>query len=242
MLKIIFVMYITIMDMAITEKQFTTIEGLFNYYNVELFNGQLKDCLLNLSRKNGAMGFFAPRRWKDKTGKQIIHEISINPDTFNVDDEELHRTLVHEMCHLWQEDFGKPSRRCYHNREWSNKMISVGLMPSHNGQPGGRVTGQSMNDYTIEGGRFQQKYQDIVSSGTDDLKLPYYPAKPLLVSAVAILAGETETGEESGEEGESAPSASGKKVRYMCDCETKVWGKPGLNILCGDCGQPFSAT
>lgn len=123
--------------MAITKNQFQTIEALYNYYNTELFNGELNDCLLNMSRKNGAMGFFAPNRWTNKQGIKI-HEISINPDTFNIDDEELHRTIVHEMCHLWQEDLGKPSRRYYHNKEWAQKMIAVGLMPSHNGQVGGR--------------------------------------------------------------------------------------------------------
>lgn len=106
--------------MAITKNQFQTIEALYNYYNTELFNGELNDCLLNMSRKNGAMGFFAPNRWTNKQGIKI-HEISINPDTFNIDDEELHRTIVHEMCHLWQEDLGKPSRRYYHNKEWAQK-------------------------------------------------------------------------------------------------------------------------
>ncbi|WP_236870604.1 hypothetical protein [Candidatus Bandiella numerosa] len=27
-----------------------------------------------------------------------------------------------------------------------------------------------------------------------------------------------------------------KKIKYVCpDCNIKLWGKPNLNIICGDC-------
>ena len=67
----------------------------------------------------------------------------------NRDDIEWHSTLVHEMCHLWQEDFGKPSRGGYHNRQWADKMIQVGLMPTDTGEPGGQLTGQRVTHYII---------------------------------------------------------------------------------------------
>lgn len=221
--------------MAITKEQFQTIEALFNYYNAELFEGELHDCLLNMSRKNGAMGFFAPKRWTSPNGK-MVHEISINPDTFNIDDEELHRTLIHEMCHLWQQDHGTPSRRYYHNKEWSKKMISVGLMPSHNGQVGGKTTGQSMNDYTIEDGIFKTKFDAITNENKSELMLPYFPARPLM----NVIVSEGEDSEEGeGSESEGKQSRAGKKVRYVCECDNRVWGKPDLNIVCADCSTAF---
>lgn len=39
------------------------------------------------------------------------------------------QTIVHEMVHLWQYEFGKPSHRTYHNKE-ADKM-AIGLMPSN---------------------------------------------------------------------------------------------------------------
>jgi hypothetical protein len=42
-------------------------------------------------------------------------------------------TLVHEMVHVWQETYGNPSRRGYHNRQWAEKMREVGLQPSSTG-------------------------------------------------------------------------------------------------------------
>lgn len=224
--------------MAITKDQFQTIEALYNYYNQELFNGQLNDCLLNMSRKNGAMGFFAPNRWTDENDTHI-HEISINPDTFNIDDEELHRTLIHEMCHLWQEDHGTPSRKYYHNKEWSQKMISVGLMPSHNGQVGGKTTGQSMNDYTIENGLFKEKFDAIVADGKKELRLPYFPANNRVRKLSTSSEDDETEGETEGEGGETKQTRAGKKIRYICPCENKVWGKPDLKLLCGDCKEEF---
>ena len=40
-------------------------------------------------------------------------------------------------------------------------MESVGLMPSHTGKPGGRKTGQQMNDYTIKGSAFEKAFEKM---------------------------------------------------------------------------------
>ena len=64
-------MYITKeIEMSVTAKQFNTLEDLFDYYNEALFDNELPDCLVNLSRHKGAHGFFAPERWKDLS---LIH-------------------------------------------------------------------------------------------------------------------------------------------------------------------------
>ena len=42
-----------------------------------------------------------------------------------------------------------------------NKMEEIGLMPSHNGKPGGDVTGYKMNDYIIENGPFDKYYKEM---------------------------------------------------------------------------------
>ena len=37
--------------------------------------------------------------------------------------------LAHEMTHLWQFHYGKPSRSGYHNKQQANIMGSMGSMP-----------------------------------------------------------------------------------------------------------------
>ena len=45
---------------------------------------------------------------------------------------------MHEMAHLEQHHFGKPSRAGYHNKQWAGMMKAVGLIRSDTGAPGGQ--------------------------------------------------------------------------------------------------------
>jgi len=88
----------------------------------------------------------APFRWKaagteSKDRQSRLHELSINPEILCMDLIEVYSTLVHEQCHIWQYTHGNPSRPGYHNKEFAEQMISVGLMPSTTGAPGGKTVG-----------------------------------------------------------------------------------------------------
>lgn len=210
--------------MAYTKQQFNTLEDLFSFYNQSLFGDQLRDTLICLARHKGAAGLFSADRWY--FGSKPVHEIVINPDNIAISEIEWHQTLVHEMCHLWQQDFGTPSRKCYHNKEWAVKMIQVGLVPSSTGQPGGKTTGQHMSDYPAENGLFINAFNSIQSDAYKNLKLPINPKKTTSVSLVE--------GQESG-----SSSKAGVKQKYTCSCGVNVWGKPGLSITCNLCKEIF---
>jgi hypothetical protein len=42
-------------------------------------------------------------------------------------------TLLHEMIHAWQQAYGRPGRRNYHNREFRNKAAVYGLIVDQRG-------------------------------------------------------------------------------------------------------------
>lgn len=198
-----------------TSEQFSAYQAAFDYFNRALFGGELKPVVLNFSRKAKSLGFFAPLRW----GKadDIRHEISLNPSYLAARPaRETMSTLVHEMCHLWQRDFGKPSRGGYHDREWGSKMESVGLMPSNTGLPGGKRTGDRMTHYIIEGGPFAKAFESIPA----EYLLPWSSAEP---------------------EDEKKPRPN-SKVKFTCPgCEASAWGKPTLKIVCGECEEEMEA-
>src|SRR5438477_10937174 len=73
-------------------------------------------------------------------------------------------TLVHEMCHVWQQTHGKAPRRSYHDRQWAGKMREIGLQPSRTGEEGGKETGQSVSHYIIPEGRYAQAYAKLAES------------------------------------------------------------------------------
>lgn len=145
------------------------VQDAFDYFNEHLFDGSLNNCLITLQREKNVMGYFSPNRWQGQGG--MVHELALNPAFFATHGPlEFFQTLVHEMCHMHQQDYGVPSARTYHNKEWADKMESMGLMPSSTGKPGGKRTGQSMSDYPIEGGKFYQVCVDFAQLG---FQLPY---------------------------------------------------------------------
>jgi hypothetical protein len=217
-----------------TEDQFLSYQNIFDYFNEVLFEGQLPGVLLNFSRKAKTHGFFAPERWEDGK-KSRSHEISLNPETLERESVLVFSTLVHEMVHLWQQEFGKPSRTAYHNQEWADKMESVGLIPSNTGQPGGKKTGQSVSHYILAGGPFENAFEAM----PEDLKRLPFTAIEYIQKPAAGAEGSGE-GEEDGD-GEGKTKKKGKnksqyKAKFTCpDCGQNAWGKEDLSILCNNC-------
>jgi hypothetical protein len=208
----------TIQKLEPTKDQFANFQALYDYFNKELFSGELPPIILNFSRKSKVAGFFAPNRWVCIESKDRTHEISINPTYMaHVPFIEVCQTLVHEQVHLWQLIYGKPSRTGYHNREWSEKMQAVGLMPTDTGKEGGKKVGQKMSDMVIVGGDFQEVFNLLPT----DLILPWV------------------ADEDAGNSTKPKPK---NKVKYTCpSCGSNVWGKPGLVINCNPCDNPYEA-
>lgn len=223
--------------MTPTKSQFEAFENAYQYFNKKLFADELPSVILNLSRKSKAMGFVAPNRWKSSRKKAgtaaDIHELSINPEILCMDLIEVYSTLVHEQCHIWQFSLGNPSRSGYHNQEWSDKMISVGLMPSTTGKPGGKTIGQRMSDYPIKNGVFLKALKRLPKK----YKLPFISIEGESL-AQQLSAGGSQA---PSEDGQSDEKKKKNKVKYTCiKCSTNVWGKPDLNIICGECSSQFT--
>ena len=147
---------------------------------------------------------------KPVTSRSFREEVSLNPELLRREFVEVMSTLVHEMVHLWQQEYGSPSRANYHNREWGVQMREVGLVPSSTGQPGGKSVGQRMTHYIAQDGPFQAAFDGMPAS----CKLPW-------------LSG--------GKAAKVAPKAQ-SKIKYTCpECGQNAWGKPGLLVLCATC-------
>lgn len=208
-------------DIAYTSVEYPTLQQAFAYFNVELFAGELPNLFITYQRKSHSAGYFSPNRFAGRSGKFARDELALNPDSFiNRSDEWICSTLVHEMCHAWQEHRGTPSARGYHNKQWAAKMKSVGLQPSNTGMVGGKETGQHMSDYVIVGGRFSQSFKKLAKTGWKlNLQSAARPGK------------------------EARPNNS--KTKFSCQgCEVtqNCWGKPDLDVICGRCRTKMVAT
>lgn len=213
-----------------THLTYTSLDAAYDWFNAELFGGELPHCLVTLQRHRGARGYFwgdifgaiGREQTESEPGDDKLDEIALNPAAFNGRTiEQILSTLVHEMAHLWQHHFGKPSRNNYHNRQWAEKMEAVGLIPSDTGQPGGKKTGQGMTHYIEEGGRFAK-------------------------SCAAFLAGPGVSlwGDRIGELADAGAKAKRpkSKVKYTCPaCQANAWAKPETRLMCGECEEVMPA-
>lgn len=201
-----------------TKEHYGDFDRAYDFFNRHLFGGTLPRCLITMQRKNRAYGFFSGNRWRRAgEGPEVItDEIAMNPAHFmHRSTEAVLSTLVHEMAHLWQHHFGKPSRSGYHNAEWAAKMIEVGLMPSTTGEPGGKITGQKCSHYILPNRPYAKAVAKLIAKG---VTIPYLDR--------AVDAGAAKVAKKKRE----------SKTKYSCpECGMNAWAKPDAHIMCGDC-------
>lgn len=129
------------------------LQTAFDFFNERLFDNKLSPVMFTITRKKRVCGYFRNNAWVSENGDEV-HEIAVNPAYFiTASPLEIYQTLCHEMCHQAIFEFGKPSRGGYHSLEWANTMINIGLMPV---AKNGGITGQSVGDKPIPGGKFEQ--------------------------------------------------------------------------------------
>lgn len=197
----------------ITPAQYRAFQEAYDFFNKELFAGDLPDVLVTLQRRSRARGYFSPERFSGRIQDAAAHELALNPDTFaGRTDEEILSTLAHEMVHVWQQVYGKPGRGRYHNLQWAAKMKEVGLQPTATGLPGGKEIGESVTHYIIPGGKYAKAYAQLKIRG---LRLQWQ----------SVTVG-----------GEQAKAKKASKTKFTCpECGQNAWAKPDAQLGCYDC-------
>lgn len=108
-----------------TQDIYSLLQMAYDRFNQELFASEISRCMITMQREKKTMGFFSENRWAHQSG-QKNHEIALNPSYFvNYPLSRFFRPMVHEMCHLYQFEFGKPSFRTYHNKEWADLVEGI---------------------------------------------------------------------------------------------------------------------
>lgn len=236
-----------------TAETFSELQKAYDHFNHTLFESKLPGCLLSLQRIKRTMGYFSSKRFTNANGR-MLDEIAVNPEYFAVVPLlEVMQTLVHEMAHQWQHHHGTPGRARYHNKQWGDMLESIGLMPSHNGKPGGKRTGDHMADYPIAGGKFLEACKTLL---TKQFKIVWFDRYPPRRSAT-VEAEALDTDEPVAEldeieftipanagtlalAEEGANSNKSHRNKYKClNCDINLWGKPKLKVICGTCNTAF---
>lgn len=202
---------------TVTTSHAAVLAYAFQFFNNRLFGGCLPDALIVLHRHPSAKGYHAADAYQARSEdaeRPFLTEIALNPDLFmGRSDRQIFSTLVHEMCHQWQQVFGQDYKQGHHNKEWVRKMESLGLIPSATGEPGGKQTGKRVTHYIEIGGPF-----DVAC---DELLL-YVHFQYEAVPAAPKRRRETV-----------------KRVKLVCPhCpDVEVRTTPGTAVRCGHCDE-----
>jgi predicted SprT family Zn-dependent metalloprotease len=198
-----------------TAETYANLEAAFNHFNKELFGHRLPSVLFTLTRKRKAHGYFWAEQFKHRADGDSTHEISLNPDSMDRTLDAVLSTLVHEMTHLEQQEYGTPGSKGNHNREWVGLMERVGLIPSNTGEPGGKQTGRQMTHYVEAGGAFEVSMHKLIADG---FSLPYFTQPRAAAEKKKDLS----------------------KVKFTCPCcGDKAWAKHSMRLVCGECDEPM---
>ena len=244
-----------------TTKIYHEILTIYDYFNWKLFDKQLPEVIIVLQRQNNVMGYVSCKRWinKSKT-EEMRHELAINPQYWlGWPIEEILSTLVHEQCHIWQEEYGDPGRRHYHNAEWADKMKSIGLMPSSTGKPGGKETGDKVGDYIILNGpmhkaiialfdeNFNFTYLDRSPKECEDYRTifddkgqPYHlNGAPMEIEETKPQTPDLPAETIPDDQQQVTPPKNTGRLKYTCRCGNNIWAKPNLQVMCRQCNLDF---
>lgn len=186
------------------------LEKAFNHFNEALFENRLPPVMFTLTRKRGTHGYFHAEQFAHRDGDKT-HEIALNPNSMGREISAVLATLVHEMTHLEQQEYGKPSKNGHHNMEWANLMIRVGLTPTDTGNEGGKMTGRKVTHMIDPDGPFMAALEDLMP-----FDIPYF------TQPIAKAEKKKDT----------------SKVKHSCPtCDAKAWAKAGSRLVCGDCDE-----
>jgi predicted SprT family Zn-dependent metalloprotease len=201
------------MKQTLTTTKYQSFQYAFDFFNRHLFGNTLPQVLITLQRKANSHGYFHAEVFASRAdAKTYSHELAMNPETFGRTDKEILSTLVHEMAHVWQQANGTPSRNGYHNQEWVEKMLEIGLHPTDNGEIGGKQTGQKISHVIVAGGAYERAYEKLAA---DKFKLEWVSRVP---------------------DPKTRGAKAASKTKYTCtECDQNAWAKPGAMLLCGDC-------
>lgn len=223
-----------------TYEAYGALQFCYDYFNRTLFNSELPDALITLTRKRGALGYFDHSRF-EKNGEVTSHEISLNPKyTKLLGDRETLSTLVHEMVHLWRYEFGPLNKRGgkgaggYHDIIWADKMDELGLPPVNIGCGKGTRTGYRVTNTIKDGGPFDQACKALFAEG---FRIDWHEVLPTGEDGLAGIGGDI-----PDLEGNGGSKRKKDKVKFTCpnqDCKLNAWAKPSAKLICGFCELPM---
>ncbi len=216
-------------ELAPTLQACAELQYAYAYFNEQLWDGTLPNCIITYIRKNNCLGHLAPDRFHSSNGA-FAAELGLNPTYLAIrSDKDSLSTLVHEQAHVWRHYLGPLNRRGgrgangYHDSVWSEEMQRIGLVPSDTGEPGGKMTGYQMTHYIEEGGLFDRACTELLDTG-------------FKINWADRIVRSNSPDPDNGAAPPEAPTPKSDRIKFTCtECGLNAWAKPTAKLDCGNC-------
>ena len=196
------------------------LEKLFRMLNDDYFNGKLETPVITIQSTPRAYGHYSVAPIWTVNGEELRHEINLGAGTLDRDIEFTVATLLHEMCHFYNDTVLKVNdcsrNGTYHNKQFKTTAERVGLIVTKSDKYGYAHTAPS--DSLIEW---------ILDNDIQEIKLNRNE-----FTGIRVTGGKS-TGNTTGTKPTTGNSHSKK---YICPCcKTSVRATKTVRLICADC-------
>ena len=197
---------------------------IYDMLNADFFGGELERPVITIQSTPRAYGHYTLFDAWDVRGAGE-HEINIGAGTLDRPIELIVSTLLHEMCHQWNDVHGiqdcSAAGRMYHNKYFKAAAETHGLNVSRSERYGWSIT--SPSDELIEW---------VLLNDLVEIELNRNDPHGFHMGGKGAASG-----------GVPVPPTKSNSRRYVCPgCGAIVRATKAVNIICGDCLQPFALT
>ena len=200
------------------------LEKIFRMLNNDFFNGQLEEPVITVQSTPKAYGHYTVNPIWAVGSEGNRHEINIGAGTLDRDIEYTVCTLLHEMCHYYNDSI-LHTQDCsrggtYHNKQFKATAESVGLIVTKSDKYGWAHT--SPSDALVEW---------IIDNNIQEIRMNREEPHGIRV-----------TGGNATGNGSEIPLTGSKSHsrKYVCPCcGAIVRATKQVNVICGDCLRPM---
>ena len=220
------------------------IQKVIDLLDEAFFSGEGKHSLpelvfaINDKCNSCVTAYVAPDALYDKQKARKLQYLAINPKYLDRDLSSILATICHELCHVYENAYIHIARGGYHDRAWANLMTDCGLEPVFLNK-----SKTAVGTTVKEGGVFASFVEKFTEEyGADYFNIVSYSRETERKVKVALGLTDEDLTDTPVADNADKPikKYNRNKIKYVCpDCEAKVWGKAGLNILCSDCNTAF---
>ena len=198
------------------------LEKIFRMLNNDFFDGVLDMPVITIQSTPRAYGHYSVVPIWTINGEELKHEINVGAGTLDRDIDYTVATLLHEMCHMWNDtvrNISDVSRgSTYHNKFFREAAETHGLKCSRSEKYGWSRTEPS-NDLI----------EWILNNNIQEIKMNRQ--EPF---GVCVVGGSNAGSKTAISVGGTSPSNHSRKYTCPC-CGNSVRATKQVNVICGDC-------